>query len=75
MQLFNFTVCYVLRTKHTATDGLSQRPCTKSDNIDKANKADIDDFINTELNAFSIAPVTAKEKEVDLFTNKYLEDS
>ena len=42
IQLFDFTVCHVLGTKHTAVDGLSQRPCIESDNIDKANKVDID---------------------------------
>jgi RNase H-like domain found in reverse transcriptase len=73
IQLFNFTVCHVLGTKHTAADGLSRRPCTKLDDINKANKVDIDDFINAELNAFSVAPVT--EAEADLLTNGYLEDS
>jgi hypothetical protein len=63
----------VLGTKHTAADGLSQRPCTESDDIDKANEVDINDFINAELNAFSVAPVT--EAEADLLTNKYSEDS
>jgi len=49
----------VLRTKHTIANGLSQRPRTESDDIDKANEVDIKDFINVELNAFSLAPVTA----------------
>jgi hypothetical protein len=65
----------VLRTKHTAANRLSQRPCTESDNINKANKVDINNFINTELNAFSIAPVTVKEAEADLLTAKYSKDS
>jgi hypothetical protein len=75
IRLFNFIVCYVLRTKHTTADGLSQRPCTKLDNIDKANKVNINNFINTKLNAFSIAPVTTREAKVDLLINKYSEDS
>jgi len=62
----------VPRTKHTAADGLSQRPRTESDDIDEANEVDIKDFINAELNAFSLAPVTAQE---DLLTDGYLEDS
>jgi hypothetical protein len=65
----------VLRTKYTIADKLSQRPCTELDNINKANKVDINNFINTKLNAFSIAPVTAKEAKVDLLIDKYLEDS
>jgi len=63
----------VLGTKHTAIDKLSQRPCIKSDNINKANKVNINNFINTKLNAFSIAPMVVKD--VDLLVNKYLEDS
>jgi hypothetical protein len=65
----------VLRTKYTIADKLSRRPCTELDNINKANKVDINNFINTKLNAFSIAPVTAKEAKVDLLIDKYLEDS
>jgi hypothetical protein len=65
----------MLRTKHTATNRLSQRPCTELDNINKANKVDINNFINIKLNAFSIAPVTIREAEANLLTTKYLEDS
>jgi hypothetical protein len=63
----------VLRTKHTAANGLSQRPCTKLDNIDKANKVDINNFINTKLNTFSVAPVT--EAKADLLINRYSKNS
>jgi hypothetical protein len=65
----------VLRTKHTTADGLSWRPCTELDDIDEANKVNIDDFIDAELNAFSVAPVTATEAEEDLLIDRYLEDS
>jgi hypothetical protein len=65
----------VLGTKHTATNRLSQRLCTELDNINKANKVNINNFINTELNAFSIAPVTVKEAKANLLTAKYSEDS
>ena len=63
----------MLGTKHTVTDRLSRRPCTESDNINKANEVDINNFINTELNAFSIAPVIVKD--ANLLTNRYSEDS
>jgi len=59
-------------TKHTAADRLSRRPQTESDDIDKANEVDIEDFIDAKLNAFSLAPVTAQE---DLLEDGYLEDS
>jgi hypothetical protein len=75
IRLFDFTVYHVQRTKHTVADKLSQRPCTKLDNINKANKVNINNFINAKLNAFSVAPVIAKEAKVDLLIDKYLEDS
>ena len=73
IQLFNFIVCYMLGTKHTATDRLSRRPCTKLDNINKANKVNINNFINAKLNTFSIALVIVKG--IDLLINKYSKDS
>jgi len=63
----------MLGTKHTAIDKLSQRPCTELDNINKANEIDINNFINTKLNTFSVALVVVKD--LDLLVNKYLEDS
>jgi hypothetical protein len=63
----------MLRTKYIATNRLSQRPCTKLDNINKANKVDINDFINAELNAFSVMLIVIKD--TNLLTNKYSEDS
>jgi hypothetical protein len=68
-------VCHVPGTKHTAANRLSQRPQTESDDINKANKVDINDFINAELNAFSIALVVVEDALTDLLTNKYSEDS
>jgi predicted XRE-type DNA-binding protein len=65
----------MLGTKHIATNKLSQRPCTKLDNINKASKVNINNFINTELNTFSIALVIVKEVKVNLLIAKYLEDS
>jgi len=73
IQLFNFTVCHVLGTKHTATNRLSRRPCTKLDNINKANEVDINNFINAKLNAFNVAPVVVKD--IDLLVDKYSKDS
>jgi hypothetical protein len=63
----------VLRTKYIIANRLSQKPCTKLDNINKANKVNINNFINIKLNAFSIALVIVKD--IDLLTNRYLEDS
>jgi predicted XRE-type DNA-binding protein len=65
----------MLRTKYIATNGLSQRPCIKLDNINKANEIDINNFINTKLNAFSIVPVTIKKAKANLLIAKYLKDS
>jgi hypothetical protein len=65
----------VLRTKYTATNRLSRRPRTESDDIDEANKVDINDFINAELNAFSVALVVVKDTLTDLLRDRYSEDS
>ena len=65
----------MLGTKHIATNKLSQRPCTKLDNINKINKVNINNFINTKLNVFSITLVIAKEANTNLLINKYLKDS
>ena len=75
IKLFDFKVCYVLGHKHTAADGLSRRLQTELDNIDKAHKTDIEDFINAKLRALSIASIEVEEDTADnILKNKYLED-
>jgi hypothetical protein len=64
----------MLGTKHIAANKLFQRPCTKLDNIDKANKVDINNFINIKLNTFKVALVTVREMDANLLTNRYLKD-
>lgn len=59
-------------TKHTVADRQSQRPRSESDNIDKANKVNINNSINAELNAFSVAPVAVED--VSLLTDSYSKD-
>jgi len=71
--LFDFEVRHVPRNKHTAANGLSQRPRTESDDIDEVNEVDIDDFINAEINAFSVAPIAVEVK--DLLKDGYSEGS
>jgi hypothetical protein len=58
--LFNFNVRYILRIKHTVTDGFSRRPKTKSDDNDEKNKVNIDDFIDAELAFISIRFIKAR---------------
>jgi hypothetical protein len=65
----------VLGTKYIVANKLSQRPQTESDNINKANKVDINDFINTELNTFSVALVVVEDVLTDLLINRYSKDS
>jgi ribonuclease HI len=75
IRLFDFTVRHVPGTKHTAADGLSRRLRTESDDIDEANEVDINDFIDAELNAFSVALVAVEDALTDLLTDGYSEDS
>ena len=63
IRLFDFEVRHVPGRKHTAADGLSRRPRTKSDDIDKAHEEDIDEFIQQELNAVQVAPIVAEQVE------------
>ncbi len=71
IQLFDFEVRHVLGNKHTAADGLSQRPRTESDNINEEHEVDINDFIDAEINTFWVMPVEAE----DLLEDGYSEDS
>jgi hypothetical protein len=66
IRLFDFEVRHVPGNNYIVADGLSRRPCIESNDIDKANKVDIDDFIDVEINAFRITPITAEEAEDDL---------
>src|ERR1700730_1689040 len=66
IRLFDFEVRHVPRGKHAAAVGVSRRPRTESDNIDEANEVDIDDFIDAEINAFRVAPVSVEEAKGDL---------
>jgi hypothetical protein len=65
----------VPRTKYIVANKLSQRPRTEFDDINKANKININNFINTELNAFNVVLVVVKDVLTDLLINRYLEDS
>ena len=65
----------MLRTKYTIANRLSQRLRTEFDDINKANKVDINNFINTKLNAFSVALVIVEDILTDLLINKYSKDS
>ena len=78
IRLFDFEVRHVPGKRHTAADGLSRRPRTESDDIDEQYETDIEDFIDAELGALSIAPVQAEAtKETareDILEDGYLED-
>jgi hypothetical protein len=54
IRLFNFEVRHVSGTKHTITNGLSRRPRTALNNINKMHKEDIDNFIIAKLNTLNI---------------------
>lgn len=60
-------------TKHTAADGLSCRPRTASDDADKENKADIDDWIDAELNCVRVWPTRAIQPEEEPLVPGYLD--
>jgi hypothetical protein len=74
IRLFDFEVRHVPGRKHTAADGLSRRPRTRSDDVDECYETDIEDFIDAELGALSIAPVRAGGQEEETAEEKVLEE-
>jgi hypothetical protein len=58
--LFNFDIRHIPEIKHTAVNGLSRRPRTKSDNNNEKNKVNIDDFIDAELVFINVRPIKAR---------------
>ena len=52
---------YIPRNKYTAADGLFQRPRADLDDMDEEYEVDIDDFIDAELNTFSVASIAEEE--------------
>ena len=55
IRLFDFEVKHVRGRVHSAADGLSRKPRTRSDDIDNKNDMDIDEFIAAELDCAQIS--------------------
>jgi hypothetical protein len=54
IRLFDFEVRYIPDIKYIIIDGLSRRPRTASDDINKMHEKDINNSIIIELNTLSI---------------------
>ena len=54
--MFNFDVRHIPGAKHGAADGLSRRRPPRT--ADREDEADIDDFIDAELNPIYVCPVS-----------------
>lgn len=65
IRLFDFDIKHVPGNKHTAADGLSRRPRTKSDDRDELEEQDIEDFIDAQLYSVRIAPISVAEEDDD----------
>src|SRR5580700_10075875 len=65
IQLFDFEVRHVPERKHTTADGLSRRLCTASDDTDDSFEEDIEDFIDAELGALSIALIRVEGEPIE----------
>jgi hypothetical protein len=81
IRLFDFEVRHISGIKYIAINGLSRRPRTASDDINKIYEEDIDDFIAVELNILSILPVLVADESVvnedhqQVLSGQYSEDS
>ena len=54
--MFNFKIKYIPRTKYIAVNRLSRRPPTKAELKIKAQKENINNFINTYIGYLKVTP-------------------
>ncbi len=61
--------------KYTTINKLSKKLRELFNNIDKINKKDIDNFINSQLNCVCVcfAQITILKKNENIFENKYFD--
>jgi hypothetical protein len=69
IHIFDFEVQHIPRYKHTAADGLSRHLRTESDDSDKRNEEDIEDFLDSELVILSIIPVRLTPEALNISLN------
>ena len=74
IQLFDFEVWHISGLKHTAADGLSQRPPTATDIVEAEAEKDIDSFILVELNSLWVSLISLHDP-TPILADKYLDDS
>ena len=74
IRLFDFDVRHVKNKKHTTADGLSRRPETESERLEKEKEVDINEWIETELRSLRMYPATMTE-EASLLEERYSEKS
>ena len=74
IHLFDFKIRHVPDTKHTAADGLSRRPRSKSDDEDERFVQDIDAFIDADLDRIYVRPLAIEDDE-DILNGYYSDHS
>lgn len=74
MRLFDFEVRHVPGKRHTATDGLSRRPRTESDDLDDAQETDVDEWIDGQLRIATVYLLEGGESIKDVMQDEYNEE-
>ncbi len=76
IRLFDFEVRHVLDIKHTAADDLFKKSSSFNDFKKVAEKKDIDDWMNTQLDCVRVLSVSiAEEKSSSILISEYFEKS
>ncbi len=76
IRLFDFEVRHVLDIKHTTADDLFKKFSSFNDLKKVAEKKDIDDWVNTQLDCVRVFSVSiAEEKLSSILTSEYFEKS
>ena len=75
IRFFDFDVRHVLDKKHETVDELSRRFRIVSNDINKINEIDIDDFIDVEINCVRIALIRMTAANERIFLSEYSNES
>ena len=74
IHLFDFNVRHVLDKRYTATDEIFRRSREFSNDIDKVDKKNIDDFISDQFNCVRVCSMRINENDNEQFLkNEYFE--
>ncbi len=73
--MFDFEIRHISRSKYITIDSFSRKSRTLSDNTDELYQENLDDFINSQLYAVSVFPVTINsDSDTSLLEDGYFNE-